>query len=202
VSGNGGGVKRIAISGGIGAGKSTVTSFLRERGYVVVDADEIAHQQAMAGSAVFEALVDAFGPGILHEGTLDRSFLASVVFSRSANLSRLNAITHRPIGIEMQRQLAVAEGEVAFVAIPLLRTSHRSMLDLDEVWTIITEPAVALERLVQQRGMSVEDARARLAAQDSNDQRRSLADVVFSNDGSRDHLLRAVVEALEIRGLS
>ncbi len=194
-------MKRIALSGGIGSGKSAVTAYLRSRHFTVVDADEIAHQQAQGDSPVVAALVDAFGAGILRDGVFDRAFLAQLVFASEVNRARLNAITHGPIGREMRRQIDEAEGSAVFVAIPLFRPEHRS-LGLDEVWMILTDPSLALERLVEQRGMTPADARARIDAQESNDERRSHAALILDNNASLEGLLTQVDQALLDRGLS
>src|ERR1700689_4758200 len=96
-------VKRIVIAGGIGAGKSVVGDRLRSLGFTVVDADDVAHDVTKPGSPTLSALVDAFGSAVLDEkGSLDRAFVAEVVFHDPSALRRLNAITHGPIGVEIQ----------------------------------------------------------------------------------------------------
>ena len=110
-------VKRIAITGGIGAGKTAVTGRLQELGYDVVDADVIARSVTDKGTPAWQALCDAFGRAVLDDrGEIDRAFLAEVVFNDPTALRRLNHITHGRIGVEMVRQLDAASGEAAFVA--------------------------------------------------------------------------------------
>src|SRR5271170_7026235 len=108
-------VKRIVIAGGIGAGKSAVAQRLRDLGFSVVDADDVAHDVTSPGSPTLAALVDAFGSAVLEpNGSLDREFVAEVVFHDASALRRLNAITHGPIGVEIARRLDTAEGDAVF----------------------------------------------------------------------------------------
>jgi dephospho-CoA kinase len=195
-------VRRIALTGGIGAGKSTVVDHLRARGFVALDADEIYHDLTGPGQPLLATLVDAFGSAVLDErGALDRPFLAGVVFSDATALARLNAITHGPIGRALRRQLDAATGRAVFVAIPLFRAAHREQLELDEVWSIQVTPEVAVERLVEQRGMTPDAVRERIAHQMTNREREALADEVVWNDGDRDTLRERVDELLSERGL-
>ncbi|NNN07661.1 MAG: dephospho-CoA kinase [Acidimicrobiaceae bacterium] len=195
-------MKRIALGGGIGAGKSTVVDHLRARGYVAIDADEVYRDLVARQQPLLATLVDAFGTAILtSDGELDRSFLSSVVFSDRSALNRLNAITHPIVGREMRRALDAASGDVAFVAIPLLRSEHRHQLALDEVWSIQVASEVAIDRLVSQRAMSVREARTRIDSQMSNAEREYLADEVIWNNADRDALRGRVDELLRSRGL-
>lgn len=194
-------VKRIALAGGIGAGKSTVVDYLRGQDLVAVDADEVYRDLTRHGEPLLDALVDAFGSAILtSEAQLDRGFLASIVFSDPTALRRLNAITHGPIGVEIRRRLDEATGMVGFVAIPLFRPEHRAQLSLDEMWSVQVDPEIALERLVNQRAMSPDAARARIAAQTSNDEREKMADEVIWNNTDRTALFERVDELLRERG--
>jgi dephospho-CoA kinase len=195
-------VKRIALAGGIGAGKSTVVDHLRAQGFEAIDADEVYRDLVAPGQPLLATLVDAFGVGILTlEGGLDRAFLSAIVFHDGAALTRLNAITHPPVGREMRRRLDAAVGEAVFAAIPLFRPEHRSELDLDEVWSIQVGPEIAIERLVAQRAMTEEEARARIAHQVDNDEREKMADEVIWNNTDRAALLSRIDELLRERGL-
>ena len=195
-------VRRIAVVGGIGAGKSTVVDYLRSRDFVAVDADEVYAQLVRRGQPLLAVLVDAFGTAILTpDGELDRRFVSSVVFADPSALRRLDAITHPWVGREMRRQLDAAEGRAVFAALPLYRPEHRDSLALDEVWAVQVAPEVAVDRLVQQRTMSEDDARARLASQMGNDERAALADEVIWNNTSREDLRERVDELLRERGI-
>ena len=194
-------VKRIALAGGIGAGKSTVTEWLRDLDFTVIDADEVARDVTAPGRPAFQALRDAFGDALLaSDGTIDRAFLADVVFADESALRRLNLITHADIGVEISRRLAEATGTV-FVALPLYRAEHRVAFDVDEVWALVVEPETAVARLVSGRGFSEAMARARLASQMSNDERIALADRVLWNEGSVDDLYRALDDLLHEAGI-
>jgi dephospho-CoA kinase len=196
-------MRRVAIAGGIGSGKTTVTDYLGRRGFGVIDADVVAREVVAPGQPALGALVDAFGNAILTaDGVMDREFVASVVFHDASALSRLNRITHAAIGEELRAGLDSATGDVVFVALPLLRPEHRQLLALDEVWVVQVAPDVAIERLCTFRGFSKDDARARLAAQPSNEERASLADEVINNDSTPDHLLARIDALVEQRGWS
>ena len=195
-------MRRIALAGGIGAGKSTVVDHLRARGFVAVDADEVYADLTRPGEPLLDVVVDAFGSAALTpQGALDRPFVAAVVFNDTTALARLNAITHRAVAEEMRRRMDEASGAAVFAAIPLLQAQHRRSLALDEVWAVQVDPAVALGRLVDQRHMTPDEARRRIAAQMSNDDRAALADEVIWNDLDRDALTDRVDELLRERGL-
>ncbi|HEY5121983.1 MAG TPA: dephospho-CoA kinase [Acidimicrobiales bacterium] len=195
-------VKCIALAGGIGAGKSTVVDYLRAQGFEAIDADEVYRDLVAPGQPLLATLVDAFGTAILtRDGELDRTFLSAIVFHDGSALTRLNAITHPPVGRELRRQLDAAAGEAAFVAIPLFRPDHRRDLDLDEVWSIQVSPEIAVERLVAQRAMTEEGALARIAHQINNDEREKMADEVIWNNTERDALRARIDELLRERGL-
>jgi dephospho-CoA kinase len=196
-------MKRIVIAGGIGAGKSALAQRLSDLGFTVVDADDVAHDVTSPGSPTLSALVDAFGGAVLdEEGSLDRAFVAEVVFHDASALRRLNAITHGPIGVEIVRRLDAAEGDAVFAAIPLFRNEHRGAFALDAVWAVQVAPETAIRRLIEGRGFSEADARARLANQVSNDERAALADLVLSNDGTIEDLYAQLDAALAGAGLA
>jgi dephospho-CoA kinase len=196
-------VRRIAVAGGIGAGKSVVTARLVELGWPVVDADLIARAVTAAGTPAWTALRDAFGDAVLApDGEIDRPFLADVVFHDPSALVRLNRITHGPIGAEMLRQLGEIDAAAAFVAIPLFVSEHRQLLSLDSVWAVLVDPRTALERLCRDRGYGEADATARLAAQMSNDERAAIVDRVLWNEGTVDELRALIDTALAEEGLA
>jgi dephospho-CoA kinase len=196
-------VKRIVIAGGIGAGKSAATDYLATLGYPVIDADDVAHDVTRPGEPAFEALRDAFGDAVVApDGTLDRAFVAEIVFHDESALKRLNLITHGHIGREITSRIEATTGPAVFISLPLFRSEHRATFRIDEAWAIVSEPEVALSRLVEHRGFLEQDARARLAAQMSNEERASIVDVVVRNDGSLEDLHLAIDRQLERSGLS
>jgi dephospho-CoA kinase len=186
----------VGLTGGIGAGKSAVADLLSEHGAVLIDADRIAREVVEPGGPAYQPLVDRFGPAIVDaDGKIDRPALAAIVFPDPAALADLNAITHPAIGAEMARRKDAATGTDAVVVldIPLLRAEHRETMSLDSVVVVDTPVETALTRLVEIRGMSKEDAEARMAAQVSREDRLSGADLVVDNSQDLDHL-RAEVD--------
>ncbi|MDY6051112.1 MAG: dephospho-CoA kinase [Rothia sp. (in: high G+C Gram-positive bacteria)] len=181
-------VVRIGLTGGIGSGKSTVAKMLVECGAVLIDADAISRQLMEPGQPVLAATVRAFGEGILlPTGELDRAALASLVFSDEQARAQLNAIVHPAVRAEAQRQrqLAVQEhgpGVVIVEDIPLLVETGQAS-EFDGVMVVQVDPQERLRRLVQGRGMSEADARARMQAQASDAQRRAVATWVIDNSG-------------------
>jgi dephospho-CoA kinase len=196
-------VKRVVVAGGIGAGKSAVASRLEDLGWPVIDADVIARNVVAKGQPAWLALRDAFGAAILDENEeIDRKFVADVVFHDASALKRLNHITHGYIGQGLVRALDEASGNAAFVAIPLFRPEHRVALNIDEAWAVEVEPATAVERLVAHRGFSEEDAKARIAAQMTNEERAAIVDRVIWNEGSLEDLYLQLDAALDDLGVS
>ncbi len=187
----------MAIAGGIGAGKSVLAERLDALGWPVIDADVIARRVVAKGSPAWVALRDAFGTAVLApDGEIDRPFLADVVFHDETALRRLNHITHGYIGEEIARELDATDARVVFVVLPLFQPEHRAIFQLDEAWAVQVEPSRALERLCALRGMSEDDARARLAAQMSNEERTALVDRVIWNDGTLEELYGRLDDAL------
>lgn len=186
---------KVGLTGGIGAGKSEVSRLLRARGAVIVDADRIAREVVEPGTPGFDAVLKEFGPTVLTpEGTLDRARLASIVFTDPARLEALNAIIH-PLVAERSAELEAAAGEDAIVVhdVPLLAENGLAPL-YDVVVVVDASPSTQLDRLVRLRGMSEEDARARMAAQADREERRAVADLIVDNDGPLADLERQVDE--------
>ncbi|HLN42516.1 MAG TPA: dephospho-CoA kinase [Acidimicrobiales bacterium] len=185
----------VGLTGGIGSGKSTVGELLVQRGAVLIDADRIAREVVVPGGAAYQPLVDRFGPGILApDGTVDRPSLAAIAFADAESLAALNAITHPAISAVMaQRRAAEAGGDrVVVLDIPLLKPEHRDVLSLDVVVVVDCPVEVAVDRLVRQRGFSLQDAEARVAAQAGREERRHGADFVIDNSGDRGRLVAEV----------
>ena len=192
-------VTRIGLTGGIGSGKSTVAKMLVECGAVLIDADAISRQLMEPGQAVLAETVRAFGEGILTPtGELDRAALASLVFADESARARLNAIVHPAVRAEATRQREVAvqklgEGAVIVEDIPLLAETGQAA-DFDAVIVVEAQHEERLRRLVEVRGMSEADARARIAAQASDEQRRAIATWVIDNSGSLERTAAQVRE--------
>src|SRR5690606_40516846 len=173
-------VIEIGLTGGIGSGKSTVAALLVERGAVLIDADAIVRELQEPGTPVFDAMVERFGPGIVAaDGTLDRQAVADIVFADPEALQALNAIVHPAVGVEIANRLQAeaATDHVVILDVPLLVESGRD--DLAELVVVDVDPEIAVRRLVEQRGMREDDARARMARQVSREERLAKADVVI-----------------------
>jgi dephospho-CoA kinase len=186
----------VGLTGGIGAGKSTVAELLVGHGAKLVDADLIAREVVAPGGPAYQPLIDRFGPGIVDgDGTIDRPKVAALVFGHPDALADLNAITHPAIGTEMiaRRDLHVGTDDIVVLDIPLLRAIHREMLDLAAVVVVDAPTELALERLVTRRGLARDDARARIESQPDRQTRLDGADLVVDNSGDQDHL-RAEVD--------
>ncbi|MFF2366645.1 dephospho-CoA kinase [Streptomyces sp. NPDC058122] len=186
---------KVGLTGGIGAGKSEVSRLLVEHGAVLIDADRIAREVVAPGTPGLAAVVDAFGEDVLTgDGSLDRPRLGSIVFTDPQKLATLNAIVHPLVGAR-SRDLEEAAPEDAVVVhdVPLLAENGLAAL-YDLVIVVDARPETQLDRLVRLRGMTEEDARARMAAQASRDKRLAIADIVIDNDVPLDALERRVAD--------
>jgi dephospho-CoA kinase len=185
-------VLRIGLTGGIGSGKSTVSRLLAERGAVIVDADAIAREVVRPGTPGLAAVAQAFGAAILAaDGSLDRPALAAVVFADTEQRAKLDGIVHPLVRARATELAAAAPPDAVLVNdVPLLaETGQASSYDLVVVVEADAETRVA--RLVQ-RGLTAEDARARIAVQATDEQRRAIADVVLDNSGTPEQLAAQV----------
>ncbi len=190
----------VGLTGGIGAGKSTVSTMLAELGAVIVDADEIARNLQAPGSSVLSDMAARFGSHIIRDdGSLDRAAVAEIVFGKDekskAALADLNAIVHPAMQAEIRRQVAAGQSksEVVVLDFPLLAENPRD--DLDATIVVDVDPEIAIDRLVNVRGMDESDARNRVANQASRERRREIATHVVDNSGDVDEL-RAAVRAV------
>ena len=189
---------RVGLTGGVASGKSTVAALLRELGAVVVDSDVLAREVVEPGTPGLAAVVEAFGPAVLTaDGTLDRPALGAVVFGDDAARRRLEAILHPLIRARAaELEAAAPKGTVVVHDIPLLvETGQADRFDAVLVVDVPVETQV--ERMVRDRGMSREDALARVAAQADREQRLAAATHVVDNTGTREDLRDRVAEVLE-----
>ncbi|MDQ1020373.1 dephospho-CoA kinase [Streptomyces afghaniensis] len=184
---------KVGLTGGIGAGKSEVSRLLVERGAVLIDADRIAREVVAPGTPGLAAVVETFGEEVLAaDGGLDRPRLGSIVFADAAKLATLNAIVHPLVGARSRElEEAAADDAVVVHDVPLLTENGLAPL-YDVVIVVEARPETQLDRLVRLRGMSEEDARARMAAQATREQRREIADIVIDNDVPLEDLERRV----------
>ena len=192
-------MKVVGLTGGIGAGKSTVARLLASHGAVVVDSDAIAREVVAPGTPGLAEIVEAFGAGVLQaDGSLDRPVLGRIVFNDAAALRRLEQITHPRIQAESARLIAEAEaaGKPVLVHdIPLMVESG-AQSTFETVIVVEASDDVRLERL-ERRGLPREQALERMKAQATNEQRRAAATFLIVNDGSEAELSRRVDEVWE-----
>jgi dephospho-CoA kinase len=184
---------RIGLTGGIGAGKSEVSRRLAAQGAIVIDADLIAREVVAPGTSGLAEVAAAFGPGVLGaDGALDRPALGEVVFADAGKLAQLNAIVHPRVGARM-RELEDSAGPASIVVhdVPLIAENDLAG-SYDLVIVVDVPPRVQLDRLVRLRGMTKEQAQARMAAQAAREQRLAIADIVVDNSGSLAELDRQV----------
>ncbi|MBO3745345.1 dephospho-CoA kinase [Streptosporangiaceae bacterium NEAU-GS5] len=175
---------KVGLTGGIGSGKSEVSGRLAALGAAVIDADKIAREVVEPGTPGLAAIVEAFGRSVLRgDGSLNREKLGSIVFPDKQRLAVLNGIVHPRVGARVaELQEAVADGAIVVYDVPLLVENKLSSL-YDVVIVVDAADDVRLDRLVRIRGMSEEDAKARIAAQAGREERLAVADIVVDNNG-------------------
>lgn len=184
---------RVGLTGGIGSGKSTVSSLLAGHGAVVIDYDRLAREVVEPGMPALAAIADRFGRGVVtRDGTLDRPALGAIVFGDAQALTDLNGITHPAIrDLADQREQAAASDAIVVHDNPLLVEMGAD--EACDVVVVVDVPVeVQVERLVATRGMTVEEAQARISAQASRERRTGAADLVIDNTGPEGELARIV----------
>ena len=191
--------KIIGITGGIASGKSTVTNFLRQKGFEVVDADALVHQLQKPGGRLYQILVEHFGEKVLLEdGGLDRPLLASLIFSNSEerewSKETQGQIIREELG-SLRDKLAQTE-DVFFMDIPLLFEQDYASW-FDETWLVYVRRDTQQDRLMNRDQLSKESAETRLASQWPLEEKKKFATYILDNNGSREQLLSQVVTLLE-----
>ena len=191
--------KIIGITGGIASGKSTVTNFLRQKGFQVVDADAVVHQLQKPGGRLYQVLVQHFGQEILlKNGELNRPLLASLIFSNPEEQEWSKQTQGEIIREELaalRDQLAQTEA-IFFMDIPLLFEQDYASW-FDETWLVYVDRKVQVERLMKRDQLSKDEAESRLAAQWSLEKKKHMASHILDNNGNRDQLLTQVISLLE-----
>lgn len=191
--------KIIGLTGGIASGKSTVTSYLREKGYPVIDADRVVHDLQAPGGELYQALVEHFGTEILLDtGDLNRPALAERIFSSQKEIVWSNQVQGEMIrkALERERDRLAASEEIFFMDIPLL--IEQDYQDwFDQVWLVYVTEDTQLQRLMERNALTEVQARDRLAAQMSLEEKKALVDLVIDNNSKRDHLYQQIDRAIE-----
>jgi len=191
--------KIIGITGGIASGKSTVTNFLRQKGFEVVDADALVHQLQKPGGRLYQILVEHFGEKVLLEdGELNRPLLASLIFSNSEerewSKETQGQIIREELG-SLRDKFAQTE-DIFFMDIPLLFEQDYASW-FDETWLVYVSRDTQLDRLMNRDQLSKESAETRLASQWPLEEKKKFATYILDNNGSREQLLSQVVTLLE-----
>lgn len=184
---------RVALTGGVGSGKSTVAALLAEHGAFVIDADALAREVVEPGTPGFTAVVERFGPNVLAGSRLDRTALAELVFTDEHARADLNAIVH-PLVAERAAELMAAAARDAVVVYDVPLLVEAGLAAGFDVVVVVEAPAETRLARLRRRGLSAEDATGRMAAQASDATRRAVADVVIDNDGSQARLAERVSE--------
>ena len=183
----------IGLTGGIGCGKSEVSRLLENRGAVIVDADLIVRELQQPGAEIFLRMVEMFGDKVVAaDGSLDRAAVANEVFNDAETLGKLNLLIHPVVRRVMNERVESyrSTDEVVVLDIPLLVENPRE--GLDGILVVDLDPQIAIDRIVDQRKMSIDDAKARVSRQSSREQRLAIANHVIDNSGDRDALAKQV----------
>ena len=187
----------VGLTGGIGAGKSVVAARLAERGAVVIDSDRLAREVVAPGTEGLAEVVATFGEDVVRDGALDRAALAQRVFADPDARGRLERIIHPRVRARTAELIKEApEGAVVVNDVPLLVEAGLAEA-FDLVIVVLASEPVRIRRLTGGRGMTEAEARSRIAAQATDEQRRAAADVVLVNDGTLDELRAAVDDVWE-----
>ena len=186
----------IGLTGGIGCGKSEVSRLLERHGAVIVDADLIVRELQQPGAEIFRRMVEMFGDKVVAaDGSLDRAAVANEVFKDTEILGKLNLLIHPVVRRVMNERVEKYRDtdKVVVLDIPLLVENPRE--GLDGILVVDLDPQIAIQRIVDQRKMSIDDAKARVSRQSSREQRLAIANHVIDNSGDRDALAKKVEAA-------
>ena len=192
-------VKIIGITGGIASGKSTVTEFLRQPGYQVIDADQVVHELQEPGERLYQALLSTFGSAILQEdGRLDRPKLGAMIFGNPELLAQSSQLQNEIIREELasRRDLLAETEAVFFMDLPLLfELGYDNWFD--QIWLVDVTEETQLSRLMNRNALNQEEAEKRIAAQLSLQEKRKRADVLIENNGGLEETRQQLLDALQ-----
>lgn len=191
--------KIIGLTGGIASGKSTVTAYLRQKGYQVVDADQLVHSLQAKGGLLYQALILAFGTGILGPGQeLDRPKFAQLIFNDPAARKKSADLQDRIIRQELikERDRLAQEEDIFFMDLPLLfELDYEDWFD--EIWLVVLDEDQQLQRLMARNSYSLEEAQKRVASQMPLSKKIRLADQLIDNNGSLEDTYRQLDQQLQ-----
>ena len=187
----------VGLTGGIGSGKSLAAQFFAELGALVIDADQLARDAIERGSEGFDELIATFGDSVLNNGLVDRRALGELVFRDSEAKKKLEGIIHPIVRREFEEAVqSLEKDEVLIYEIPLLFET-KAMDRFDYIVTVEADMQLRKDRLLK-KGLRISEIESRIAAQASREERTSIADQVFENNGSEDELLRSVENLWEL----
>jgi len=187
----------VGLTGGIGSGKSLAAQFFAELGALVIDADQLARDAIERGSDGFDQLIATFGDSILTNGLVDRRALGDLVFRDKDAKQKLEEIIHPIVRKEFEEAVqSLTDGEILIYEIPLLFET-KAMERFDYIVSIEANLELRKERLLE-KGLRISEIESRIASQATRDERVSIADQVFENNGSEDELLRSVENLWEL----
>jgi dephospho-CoA kinase len=187
----------VGLTGGIGSGKSLASQFFAELGALVIDADQLARDAIERGSDGFDQLIATFGDSILKNGLVDRRALGELVFRDEDAKKKLEGIIHPIVRQEFEEAVASLEkDQILIYEIPLLFETNAKQR-FDYIVTVEADMQIRKERLLK-KGLRISEIESRIAAQASSEERKSIADQVFENNGSEDELLRSVENLWEL----
>ena len=187
----------IGLTGGIGAGKTTVSDYLKKKGYPVLDADEVAREIVEPGSETLEELTRAFGKNILNsDGSLNRRFLAGIVFSDPEKKKLIDGIMHgKIIDTLLKRARSMEKEPFVFIDVPLLFETGMDRY-VDQVWVVDAEEEIRIKRVMERDDSSREDVLRRIRFQAGRDEKIKKAHIILNNSGVKKILYRQIDEAL------
>lgn len=192
----------IGLTGSISTGKSTVSNYLKEKGYKVIDADEITHELMQKGNANYVKIVEHFGDSILDENfEIDRKKLSKIVFSDENELKMLNNLTQPNIFNKIKKTIEISDEKIIFLDIALLIEfikDEKWDIPLDEIWLVYVNRNIQLERLIKRNNFSKEEANSRINAQMNIDEKIGYADFIIHNDRDLEYLYEQIDERLKI----
>ncbi|MDW7662879.1 MAG: dephospho-CoA kinase [Bacillota bacterium] len=188
----------IGLTGGIGSGKSTVTNYLKNKDYIVIDADVLAKTVVEPGEKAYFDIVTAFGESILNsDGSINRKQLGDIIFQDEVQRKKLNEIVHpevRRLMMELLHEFSF-HNTLIFADIPLLIESNL-MSGFDEVWLVYAPEEICVDRIMKRDGISREDALLRIRAQMAIDEKMTVSDLILYNTADLEFLFRQIDEAL------
>ncbi|WP_416334481.1 dephospho-CoA kinase [Anaerococcus sp. DFU013_CI05] len=192
---------KIVITGTIASGKSTLCKLLEQMNFKVISADEVNRNLLIPGAKNFEAIraSDEFDEAFNNDN-LDKKKLAQIIFSDREKLKKLNQLTHRNILNEIERQIELLDEKVVFIEIPLFFQMDERF-DADEVWLVVADYQIQLERLMQRDKISLEYAKSKLESQEQLLTMKENSDVVFDNSTSVEHLTKELKKTLKQKDL-